>query len=36
MDEIRFVVAAYALSGALIGAYAWTLGRRLKRARGRQ
>jgi hypothetical protein len=33
MDELRFVVAAYALSGALVGAYTWSLARRLRRAR---
>lgn len=33
MNDVRFILAAYLVSGTLIGGYAYLLARRLKRAR---
>jgi hypothetical protein len=33
MNDIRFILAAYLASAAVVGGYAWTLMRRLRRAR---
>jgi hypothetical protein len=33
VNDVRFIIAAYAVSGAVIAGYTWMLMRRLQRAR---
>jgi len=35
MDDLRFVIAAYAAAGVILAAYVWQLARRLREARAR-